>query len=253
MRFVYFISGTRLQSGIVRKRTGGVHQGAYHGCSKYLGESWEKKRAGEWQRPALSNSNRERLHVSRSGRFVPAVWCPNSFDMVVSATVRQRLLELPGIEFQPVVFEKLVDLPLPPIADFSEDPDGLYCHTNTEEKIASLPDIARYHDDIGEYFKLLMPEYYDVGDSIKDEKIVDLQFGGYHTHYSTTVPLSVALLERHAMYREGRTFCLTEQAFEMLAPFLDVEYFLIDFFSLLRKAIVTPERGVHFPPDPEEQ
>ena len=125
MNSVYFISGTRLQSIDVRKRTGGVHQGVYHGCGKYLGESWEKKRAGEWQRPALSNSNRERLRVSRSGQFVPQVWCPTAFDMVVSARVRNQLLDLQGIEFQPVVFEKLVDLPLPPIADFSEDPDGV--------------------------------------------------------------------------------------------------------------------------------
>lgn len=252
MRFVYFISATRLQSSTVRKRTGRAHQGVYHGCGKYLGESWEKKRTGEWQRPALSNSNRERLHVSRSGQFVPQVWCPTAFDMVVSAKVKKQLLELQGIEFQPVVFEKLVDLPLPPIADFSEDPDGLYCMNNTEEKIASLPDIPRYHVDIGEYSKLLMPQYYDVRASIEDERPVDLQFGRYHTHYSTTTPLSLALLGRHAMYQVGNLFCLTEQAFEVLAPSLDLEYFLIDFLNLLPKAVYTPGRGIHFPPKPEQ-
>lgn len=248
MESVYFISVTRPQSGMVRKRTGGAHQGVYHGCCKYLGESTEKNRASEWRRPALSNTNRERLHVSRSGRFVPPVWCPNEFDLVVSTSVKQQLFEMQGIEFQPVVFEKLVDLPLPPIADISEDADGLYCKTNTEEKIASLPDVANFHNDIGEYFKLLMPRYCEVSDSIKDERLIDLQFGRYNTDYSPTIPLSVTLLERHSMYQVGGTFCLTERAFELLSPSLDLDYFLIEYLCLLRKMLFTPELGMHYPP-----
>lgn len=244
MESVYFISVARPQSGMVRKRTGGAHQGVYHGCSKYLGESSEKNQASDWLRPALSNTNRERLHVSRSGRFMPPVWCPNEFDLVVSTSVKQQLLELQGIEFQPVVFEKLVDLPLPPFADISEDADGLYSKTNAEGKIASLPNVADFHDEIGEYFKLLMPRYCEVSDSINDERLVDLQFGRYNTLFSPTVPLSVTLLQRHAIYQVGGTFCLTERAFELLSPSLDLDYFLIEFLSLLRKFIFIEGAGM---------
>ena len=244
MESVYFVSVARPQSGVVRKRTGGAHQGVYHGCGMYLGESTEKIDSTAWQRPALSNTNRERLHVSRSGRFVPAVWCPNQFELVVCTPVKDQLFELQGIEFQPVVFEKLVDWPLPPTGDTSEDSDGLYCNADMKRKIASLPDCADFHHDVGEYFKLLMPRYCEVSDTINDEILIDLQFGRYNTLYSPTVPLSVTLLERHAMYQVEGTFCLTERAFELLAPSLDLDYFLVEFLSLMRKYVFDPELGM---------
>lgn len=251
MDAVYFISISGFNGRIVRKRVSGFHMCVYHGCCKYLGESEEKEGTGEWKRPALSNSNRERLHVSRSGRFVPPVWCPNSVEIVVSSAVKQRLSKLKGIEFQPVVFERLVDIPLPPIGDASDEAQGLYVRTEMAEKIATLPDIEAYHRDIGEYFKVLMPQYYDISDSIDDERPVELQFGRYYRSVSPTIPLSVTLLGRHAMYRQGTTFCLTEEAFELLSPSLDLDYFLIDTFSLMRRATIRPGMGIGFWPESE--
>ncbi|MBL8817852.1 MAG: hypothetical protein JNL58_17635 [Planctomyces sp.] len=251
MDLVYFISIAGFRGGKVRKRVSDFHQCVYHGCCKYLGESYEKERTGEWKRPALSNSNRERLHVSRSGRFVPPVSCPNSVEIVVSSAVKQRLSKLQGIEFQPVVFERLVDIPLPPIGDASDEAQGLYARTELAEKIAALPNIETYHREIGQYFKILMPQYYDVSDSIDDERPVELQFGRYYGRSSPTIPFSVNLLRRHAMYRQGTTFCLTEEAFELLSPSLDLDYFLIDMFSLMRKATIRPGMGIGFWPESE--
>ena len=248
MKFAYFICIGGSNGKGVRKRIGDYHKALYHGCGHYVGDSTHKIGDGKWQRPALSNSNRERLHVSRSGRFVPQVCCPISMDMVVSSAIKRQLSELPGIEFQPVVFERLVDLPLPPISDTSnETEERLYCITHMEEKIVSMPNIDAYHQNIGEFFSILMPQYYAVSDTVQDGRPLELQIGNYFTSESNNEEFSVALLERHAMYRVGRIFCLTERAFEVLAPWLDRDYFMIDVLSLMRKETFTQEEGISFP------
>lgn len=55
----------------------------------------------------------------RSGRFVPDVFGSSFTLLVVSPKVREALSSLPNIGFNEVVFEQLVDLPMPRLGDFS--------------------------------------------------------------------------------------------------------------------------------------
>ena len=231
MRFIYFLSSSGCQHGVVRKRTSDRHHYTYHGVGKFLQKELVSKPGPKWVRPTLSNSNRERLHITRSGDFVPHVCSPANGTLGVSDEVRRKLSGLPGLEFLPVVFERLVKLKLPALGDIIED--ELLASVQMLEFMNSLPDEPGYHASIGEYFHVLCPNYFEVKESVSDATEIDVMWGRYNTiHPRDKAPFSAQLLHQNAMYNERSYYVLSEECFRILAPYIDLDYFYIDYYSL---------------------
>jgi hypothetical protein len=222
-----FAISTALQSGlIVNKRISIHHRRVYHGIGKFV-----NKINGHSRRyPSLTNENRDRIHLSRSGMFVPQLFCPMSAVLVVSAELKKRLEHLPGIAFLPVVFEHLVELELPmPGESTVEDLDSTY---DFQAMIQCLPDIGGFHMKVGEFFYVLTPEYSELPVPPDDAAEVQLSYGRFFTSRLATVPLSLSLLKQHSIYRVFNDFLLTEEAFELIATSIDPNYFCVDAISL---------------------
>ncbi len=230
MNIVYFLSAHECRPGVVRKRIGDRHRHIYHGVWTFPGKQSEPN----WARPALSNSNRERLHVTRTGEFIPHVSSPAAGTLVVSDEVRARLSRFPKLEFLPVVFGRLVDLKMPALGDF--DQDEMLAAVQALEFMNSLPDEPRYRESAQSFFYVLCPNFFEVEESLSDTKHVDTMWGRYQTHHlKVQAPLSAELLKRHPMYSASYYFVLSEECFTEIAPYLDLDYYYIDAFSLRPK------------------
>ncbi len=225
MDYVYFVTRSNRHINYT-KRVSNFHRLVYHGTRTYLSET---EQAG-LNKPALSNSNRERMHISRSGRFVPSVFSPSSNELVISEDIRFRGLGSGEVEFQPVVMEHLVDLPMPEIGE-RELPDP--SHEEPGKKyLAAMPHQPQLEESIGKYHQILMPIHIEMKDRLDDTEKVKPEFGNYYSG-RRTVPLSRKLLQRYAMYDAGSSyFVLSEEAFTVIGPFLDLDYYAIAVHSL---------------------
>jgi hypothetical protein len=248
MKCVFCISSSGFPGQMVRKRVTRFHKAVYHGSGYYLNKPDDPMITDRiWRRPAMNNSNRELLHVRRSGRFVPRISFPTSQDLVITREVKDLLQGLPGIDFLPVVYEKLVDVHIPEIGDLSDDEWREY--GPVMETISAMPDVPEFHDRVGEGFVVLMPEYYEIEDSITDSVPYVPKFGRYFAaDTNLEEPLSLKLLETHAMYRAAGYVFLTERAFEIIAPFLDLDYIMIDFISLRQRRDPATGLPIESPP-----
>lgn len=174
--------------------------------------------------PGVTNTNRERLHVTRSGTFVPSVFIPNFTEIVVSEDLFDGLHKLPNIEGLPVYFEKLVELSMPKLGDFSwydeehpyEDPDPI-------NEFDVRDDVADLHDHIGIRYELLGARYQD----LKNEyEFVDapLDFGNYCGGApNQTEKLSWKAMEKYPLIGS----LMRPDLFSILAPHLDLDYFSV--------------------------
>lgn len=227
MRYLYFLTAHGIHSGVLNKRVDAEHRCVYHGAHMFLGED----QSPQWQEPSLSNSNRERMHIFRSGSFVPSVFSPSAGLLVVSEEVKNHCRGLIGIEFQPVVFERLVEMQPPPIGKC--DSTDLMTPSDLRKVVEQLPDVQAYHDSIGDYFSVLMPSYAELYREINDAKKIKLNFGRYYNEANPTVTLAPSILVKHSMYHaEGGYWCMTEYAFEKFAPYLNLDFYVIDMIAL---------------------
>lgn len=214
------------------KRVSIYHASVFNGVFHYVGRGQPG-----WRPPATTNSNREPAHISRSGRYVPPVFGDAIFDLVISATVRKRLAGLPNVEFNPVVFERLVDVPMPALGDFTwanqdfdtSAPDFESRQVNPDYEITTLPDVPEFHRTIGPYYSLLTPNLYEVEQHYDDVIEVTPQWGNYHESSDEPDPvkLSEKLLGQSPIIRSRGAFAFREDAFERIAPFLDLDYYAV--------------------------
>ena len=142
------------------KRVGALHDLVFHGIGEYrslaewkpypiINEEGERSvavRPPEWRWPGTTNTNREPLHVARSGEFVPDVFGSMFTFFVVSAKVREALSSFPNVAFNRVIFEHLVDLPMPSLGDFSWiERDDLDRYKSVPKNlIRTLPHVAKF-------------------------------------------------------------------------------------------------------------
>lgn len=188
-----------------------------------------------WSPPATTNSNRQPAHISRSGRFVPPVFGDAIYDVIVSEAVRQRLAKLANVEFNPVVFERLVDVPMPALGDFTwadqerdhSAPDYETRQLNPDYEFTALPDVPEFHRSIGKYYSLVVPALYEVEDHYSDIMEVMPDWGSYHdAREPEPVKLSEKLLSQSPIILSD-TFAFREDAFALIAPYLDLDYYAI--------------------------
>ena len=226
---IYFIRHQMLNH-VVGKRVWPYHLRVFHGDLSYESRIRDDGQVDpKWRRPSLLNDSRELPHVTRSGEFVPEIF--GMSDLMISPKVHERIKSFPGIDFQSVVFETLVDAPMPPLGDFSSilerNPD------HVEEEYRSLPDVPRYHESIGTYRSILAPTIGELRETFPDTQEVSPVWGRYfRASKLDRVSFSRSYFETGAIVRGGSAWVLREDIFTAIAPFLDLDYYLIDHIDL---------------------
>lgn len=216
-------------------RVGALHYYVYHGKAT---RPETDRQYHEWHlmdekppfdslppHPGVTNTNRERLHVVRSGAFVPPVFIPNFQEFIVSKDVFERASKLPNIEGLPVYFERLVDLPMPALGDFSWYDRAVrpYRDPDPRHEFEIRDNIPALHTRIGIRYELLGSTYHD----LKNEyEFVDapLDFGNYcGSAPNQTEKLSWKAMEKYPLIGS----LMRPDLFSILAPHLDLDHFSI--------------------------
>ena len=174
--------------------------------------------------PSITNNNRERLRIRRSGQFVPHIWAPG-VKLIVSDYVKQRLSHLHNIEFLQIEFERLVDVPLPELGDFSwfdrvTYPPG----PDPDYELDKKPDLPRLHQSIGRYWEILCANLFELDPEPADAESVIFNFGSYSGAQPEDALVSVSLLQQYPFVWSSGVQ-VREDAFAILAPLLDLDYF----------------------------
>lgn len=235
-------------------RVDGYHAAVYHGAGEYPKlKAWEPKtafdkdgeqmlitRPPDWRWPAVTNENRDLLHITRSGRFVPALFSGSILanTLVLSPEIQKRLSSRKNVVFNDVVFEQLVDLAMPPLGDAS------WYYTKAAEKygldpdeyLRSLPHVPQFEKRVKGYRQLLPANFDDIAKSYSDIKLVTPEFGSYkhvtsigtgaHLKEHRQIRVSEKMLEKYPIVQNPH-WLFREDAFERIAPFLDLDYYAI--------------------------
>ena len=219
---MYFLC--RCNNGGVTQRTSHMHAMIYHGTSDFV----EMAEDTSWRSPGLFTKQRQRMHVSRSGRFVPDVFSPYGVELVVSNHVRERLARLKGVDFEPVVFEYLIDLELPPIGELGDD--ELIADTQRKQLIHKFSDVPDFHAAVGDYWHVIMPSVVDLEPQYTNVQELHPAFSRYSRRSTPSVRLDFRMLDEYPIIMaHSRTICLSTQAFSLIAPHLDFDFYAVDY------------------------
>jgi hypothetical protein len=245
MNFIYFIR-VHDQSYLQNWRTTDFHRLIFHGLGTYESVTDD----GDTHARQAAKKNREVYHVWRSGTYVPPVFSPRAWELVVCPDASRKLADLPGVEFQEVIGEHLVDLKMPPLGVMpqppyhDESPSDLFDHIQGKAFLGERPHHPEFAPNVAGYQQMFPGVLIEVEDELDDINKVSVNWGsGYH--YSENVRLSMKMLERHAIYGAGGcAFVLTEEAFKRLVPFLDRDYYEFAVMDLRPDppSIFTPEQ-----------
>jgi hypothetical protein len=170
------------------------------------------------------------------------MWFPPNAGLVVSERLREQCATLKGIRFRPVVFDRLVDVAMPPLGDPGPDPGSVY--SLVDEWFEQLPDVKEFHDTIGRFYHVLVPDWYELPGrrthaelmaSKDEEKSISIDFGTYFGRSRPDFPVIPRLLREYDIYSAGMTLCMTAAAFRVLCEHINPDYFLVSYRSLRRK------------------
>lgn len=176
--------------------------------------------------PSLTNQNREPYRIRRSGRFVPRIWMASS-SLIVADSVKQQLARLLNMDFLPVIFERLVDVPMPALGDFSWYERITYPpEPEPDYELKTSPDVPAFHQTIGRFWEVLSANLYELDSRPNDAKPVEVDFGSYAVKPNENVLVSLSLLQKYPVVWSGITQ-VREDVFAIIAPFLDIDYFNI--------------------------
>ncbi|MEZ5943811.1 MAG: hypothetical protein R3C18_20640 [Planctomycetaceae bacterium] len=271
---IYFLKRL-FSSPEIGKRTNPLHYWIYHGETFYTG--WGDDAGGHWpgtrdwllqgHEPSLDNTAREPAHIRRSGQFFPPIFGNFRYDLIVSQEVRNALEPLGVLEFNPVVFETLVEFAMPPLGDFSwleqdvediireDEMKGISPMSLPRRHLRHCADVPGYHDNIGSYYSVIGRKWR--ADASTEWRTFpppsDLQV--IHADYGS-LP-RVAERERNAMVSKqtmeqnpilfGNPWVLREDAYAALAPFLDFDYYAVATHDLDPMPRISPITGLPIP------
>lgn len=211
-------------------RTCSYHSSIFHGLL-----SRPETRRTKIQPPSITNQNRESPHVRRSGRYVPKIWMA-SLSLIVAECVKGPLARLPNTAFLPVAFDQLIDIPMPSLGDFSwferiTTPPG----PEPEHELEAGLDVPAFHQSIGHYWEVLSANLYELDSKPADAKRVKINFGSYAGVPAKSALVSPSLLKKYPFVWSD-IFQIREDAFAIVAPFID-----LDFFNIARHYIDSDE------------
>lgn len=208
---------TRLSNFIGNPRVKSFHANMFHGLAERDGKEYPHD-----THVYANESSPSRLHISRTGTFVPDV-CQPSNHLVVSSDLAEELSDLPNVRVLPVVFKRLVDV------DFRTG-DMAY-----EEKwhdadpctlLRTLPDVKEFHDRIGTYWELQGMRWNDIVSRYPDARELNMEHGTPPLDEAGTIRLSRTMLEECPVICQW-DIIVSESVFQTLAPSLDLDYFLV--------------------------
>ena len=215
------------------RRTGPFHEIVFHGAGYYVTyqQNWDLYAEGKWNFPAVTNNIREPLHVIRSGRFLPSVCMPDGTDIAVNEKVKNELAaEFPQMKFLEVVFEKIVDIKLPAIGDFSWFEHAPFeKYPDARDFLNALyKESAELRRKVGKYYTILPANFKEVRSKYKTKKYPYL-FGTYYGYSWETeyIELSRKMLDDYLVIRYPIPVVVHERVFSVLAPYIDLDYFEI--------------------------
>ena len=246
LRYIYFLRANKI-TWILNKRVTGFHQFVFHGSGEYPGQEF----GDDWVAPSATNQVRELLHISRSGAIVPDIFAPRGAALVISPAVRSAVKHLAGIQFHQVVFEHVVDLPMPKLGVqpagklLERAKSAYYAPIRRSEKedpfrdeLMRLPDLPQLREQFDDYVQLLPATLIERRD-YTDAHRIGVSWGSYNSYSDgmETIRYSAEILDDYAITDIGGcVFALTDEAFAAIAPFLNLDYYDI----AVHKIHVTP-------------
>ena len=234
----YFLQANK-SDFFLSRRVNGFHHFVFHGTGEFPGREFG---SGRWHGPGATNDIREIMHIQRSGHVIPDVFSPRGGSLVVSPRVRKALTGLPGIQFHPVVFEHVADLPMPPLGqwppkrlrELARSPYSAPVRSSKAKDDVFFQELMR-HPDVPELrsrfdgYTQLLPAIGIELDDVHDWQKVDVYWGSYRTYYLNDPHIndfSRSVLDRYAICNVGGCVTvLSEAAFTAMAPFLDLEFY----------------------------
>ncbi|MFO0426316.1 MAG: hypothetical protein ACK526_07090 [Planctomyces sp.] len=162
---------------------------------------------------------------------MPKVFCPWKTALVVSDDVKTRLEHLPGVTFEKVVFCRLVDLALPIVGDLAI-PTPLDLNVSRSQFLNEFPDVGDFHLTIGPYWLLVCPTMRELLKSSSEVVTYRQTFSRYQSSTSSIDRINIceALLDDFAVIG-SYGLQMSDDAFSILAPYLDPDYFSFDYIS----------------------
>ena len=173
-------------------------------------------------------------HISRSGRFVPDVFSGIGY-FIVSPRVQQALKGVPKLHFLPVVFEHLVDLPMPRLGDFSwrKSPAADRYDYSGIDMIRDMPHQPQFEKAVQGYRRLYVRDIVERYADKRTVRVSPYKYDEYYPHPPREITVSRTMLsEFHAIPCENAISVYSEAVFKRIAPFLDLDYYAIDVLRL---------------------
>jgi len=226
--YAYVVSNV-IPSASWNKRVGVFHCWVYHGIGRFEDHNHDGP-----------------LHITRSGAFIPDCFVVKG-RIVVSQRVADHLQHKLGVGSEGVVIERLVQLEMPAVADFRHE--GRF--ESARECFAAMNDVAESANPVGSHVALKCPHLSDVVGRYEDVEEITLDWGSYRyparNRFTRTIQVAETMLQEHPILL-GPCFLLPEDAFAVLAPYLD-----LDFFAVAVIQVGGPERRKQYEREVEEQ
>lgn len=172
----------------------------------------------------------ETLKIARTGRNVPPVSRPST-HMVVCERLADQLRNVPNIRLLPVEFTRLVDIRY---AKGDQSWEEHYSRHDPNHYLRRMPDIARFHDEVGRYFEVQTRRLVDIVDQYEGIKTIEVESGTPPLAEVVSVRVShAALLDHPIVYGDltGSVF-LTEAVFGLLDADIDRDFFIVRTFEI---------------------
>lgn len=204
---------------IANWRVSAAHSEIYHGhCVK-------DRDLGKY--PKLTNNDRRPLRIMRSIGIVPRVQMP-ARQLIVDAHLMSELSQIGGTQFLPVEFDRLVDIALPEVGDFSKMNAFVDAQIagDTGLMYKSVPDHPDYYRSIGPFYQVLCAGLHDLKGDYSDFVQVKPEWGSYVGNNASPYDVSGTMSMRYPFVTTG-PLILREDAFKIIAPHLNLDYFAV--------------------------
>ncbi|MEQ8821252.1 MAG: hypothetical protein RLY93_13510 [Sumerlaeia bacterium] len=187
-------------------------------------EDWRANRLLEVIFHGLPES-RDSHRIVHTGAFLPDVFCPGTANRwIVSQAVQEALAPFldPGA-FQPAAFAKLFDHPLP-------EPDGYDGYDDPYGLVDAMPDVPRFHEEIGAFWRLALPRADDLVPAfdalpMADKARIYYDSASYRRFLAEN--LDATLLADHPAIEAYGNLLVRGDVYEALLPFLNPRFFSI--------------------------
>ena len=178
----------------------------------------ERRDGKDPYRPSyLGNRSRKSLLLQRDGTDIPKMFKPG--QLIVSQELRQKFSTTPHVEFQEVVFEKLVRLDP---RDAKLDWQSKFGVLEADEIIERLPDCPELHQGCGNFFELIVHRVGDIRDKVPSGDVVAVTPNDYDEE---SLISSAMFKEYPVLWELGHFF--REDVFEIVKPYVVSPFFAV--------------------------